>query len=185
MTDNTAKLIAIKPQRPADGVYLGPAHVMRSGNREVRVRLETGDVVDAQLAMALPYISVEGDVVLVTGRDERHYVLGVLSGSGQTALHFRGDVDLRSIGGNVTIHADKGVKLQGDEVAIEARQMSVVADALVQRFNSVMQRVRGLFSSRVKQAQLIVDETAFSKAKSATLLTEESVVINGEQIHLG
>ncbi|MCB0041755.1 MAG: DUF3540 domain-containing protein [Caldilinea sp.] len=171
--------------RDADDLYLGPAHVIEPGLREVRLRLEDGREITGELALALPYRAAEQDVVVVMGRGDRHYVVGLLHGQGKTSLSFRGDVELHAVGGRVAIHGDQGVHVSGDELTLEAQKLKVVADGLVQRFNSVVQQVRGLFSSRVERAHVVVDETAFAKTKSTTMLSDESVTINGEQIHLG
>ena len=76
---------------PAEGVDLGPARVLAdAAGRDVSLALESGASVTAQLALALPYRAVEGDVVLVLSKGARHYVVGVLEGSGLTQLTFRG-----------------------------------------------------------------------------------------------
>lgn len=169
-----------------DGLYLGPATVtVASTLREVEVKLEGGTTALATLALALPYQAVEGDVVLVLGKDNRHWVVGVLHGQGKTSLTFRGDVQMRAIGGSLELAADEGVRLAGKEVEIDSGEIRMLAKSLVQRFDSVLTRVRGLWSSRVEKAHHVIDETAFTHAKSATLVTDETVTINGEQIHLG
>jgi hypothetical protein len=166
-------------------LYLGPATMVVPGTRDVEVRLEGGARVNAQLALALPYVPAEDDVVLVLGKDERHYVVGVLHSSGRTALTFRGNVKLQAVGGSLDLAADEGVRVKGRAVELEARELRMSAQSLVQKFQSVVQRVRGLLRVRAERTDTIVDESALTKAKSASIVTEETMAINGKQIHLG
>ena len=180
-----AQLIQPISEQSADDIYLGPARVTQAGTREVELALESGEQVAAQLALALPYAAVEDDVVLVLGRGGRHYVIGVLDGHGKTALNFRGDVQLRALGGSLRLEADEEVTVRGRKLSLEAIDFKMTAENLVQRAQSAYQRVRDLLSVHAKRTTTVVDETILSKSRSATLLTEETMTINGEQIHLG
>ena len=56
----------------------------------------------------------------------------------------------------------------------------------MEKLGTLYQRVRGLLRrARAGEAQTIVDEGALTRAKSAAILTEETMTINGKQIHLG
>ena len=125
------------------------------------------------------------DVVLALGKDARCYVVGVLSSSGKTQLSFRGDVKLEAIGGSLSLGADENVLVRGKAVDLEAGSLTMRAVDVVQKFESVVQRVRGLLSVRAKRQDTMVDESATTRAKRATILTEETMAINGKQIHLG
>jgi hypothetical protein len=179
--NNLAQIIT-----PTDAsLHLGPATIVRPATRDVMLRLEDGRHVEAQLALALPYVPAENDVVLALGKDARFYVVGILSASGQTSLSFRGDVKLEAIGGSLTLGADEGVRLRGRKVEVEASELTMRAVEVVQKFESVVQHVCGLLSVRAKRHTTIVDETATTRAKRAAIITEETMVINGKQIHLG
>ena len=182
---NVAKLFIEQPGASNGELYLGPAHIVETGLRDVTIRLESGCHVSAQLALALPYIPAEDDVVLALGKGRRHYVVGVLHSSGQTSLSFRGDVRLKAVGGALELTADKGVRVRGSEVDIEARELRLTAESVVQKCWSMVQRVRHLLSVRAERIDTTVDEGTVTKAKRATILTEETVTINGKQIHLG
>ena len=42
-----------------------------------------------------------------------------------------------------------------------------------------------MLSVHAREVHTVVDETHLTKAKSASVLTEETMTINGKQIHLG
>jgi hypothetical protein len=70
--------------------YLGPAAVVEVHPHEIVVSLPDGSTARAQLALALPYVPTVGDVLLVIGKASKHYAIGLLHGSGLTALAFQG-----------------------------------------------------------------------------------------------
>ena len=74
----------------------------------------------------------EGDVLLVIGKDDEHYVIGVLHGTGQSTLTFQGGVDLRAQGGPLTLSSDRGVAIHGPEVEV---------DDLIARVSALLRRV--------------------------------------------
>ncbi len=151
----------------------------------LEVALPGGRRVPVTIALALPYEPVVGDVLLVIGRGEGHYVIGVIEGQGRTALTFRGDVELSSLDGKVVVTGQRGVELRAPEVEVNAGKLRMVAGAVVQRFASVYQRVSELLSVHAGEAHTLVDEGSFTQSKRAVLQTEETVTINGKEIHLG
>jgi hypothetical protein len=167
------------------GDYLGPAEVTGVAGPIVEVEMPDGRRAEATLALALPYEPVAGDVLLVIGRGEAHYVIGVLQGRGRTAIAVHGDVELSSLDGKVVLSGGRGVELRGPEVLVQAGKLRMVADAVTQRFTSVVQRVTELLSVHAGQSHTLVDEGSFSQARSAVIQTEETVTVNGKEIHLG
>lgn len=183
-------------QPGAAPVRLGPATVLRTlptGAVEARLEQgrEAGQVVVAQMAMPIPYEPNEGDVLLVIGTPDApdepggHYVIGVLAGTGRARLEVQGDLSLRSIGGELSLRADKAVRLEAPELGLLGRRLGMVADAVVQRFSTVRQRVTELLDVHAGESQTTVDGASLTQAKSATVLTRDAVVINGKAIHLG
>jgi hypothetical protein len=171
---------------PAEsGSYLGPAEVVAVQGSTVRVSLPDGAVVHAELALAYPYEPAEGDVLLVIGRLSDHYVIGVLRGAGRAVLAFQGDVELRAVGGSLRLSGDESVELHGQAVQVHTGRLQVVADAAVQTFTSLCQRVRSLLSTHAGEAHTVVEGASHTQAKSASILTGETMTINGKQIHLG
>jgi hypothetical protein len=185
-----SNVIAIQRDRapeaePRAPLYLGPATVTRTGPAAVEVRLPTGAAVEAQLALAFTYEPVEGDVLLVIGTEGGHYVIGVLDGRGRAALEIPGDVSVRAVGGVLRLAGDRGVELSAPEVSVQAGALRMIAGAVVQRFTSLRQRVTELLTVHAAESHTQVDGAAHTQAKSATLLTEEKMTINGKAIYLG
>lgn len=178
---------AASDKRPAEGRddYLGPADVTRVSAGSVEAILPGGRAITAKMALAVPYQPVAGDVLLVIGKGEDHYVIGVLRGQGQTRLSLQGDVDLHATDGTLRLSADKGVQISGPEVGIETRRLGIVAGALVEHLASVVRRVTGLLSVQAGDAHTIADGTILQQSRSASILTEETVAVNGRQVHLG
>jgi len=165
--------------------HLGPAEVVRPGVHEITIRLETGDEVAAQPALPYPYAAEPGDVVLAIGHEERYFVIGILSGRGKTRLEIQGDVTLRAVEGTLDLQGDRGMKLQGPEIDIMTPKLRVLAESMVQKCTHVYQRVRDLFTFRAGRAHSVVEGTSFSKSRQAVIVSDEKVMINGKQIHLG
>jgi hypothetical protein len=112
-------------------------------------------------------------------------VIGVLAGTGRTSLALTGDVDLAAIGGELRLSGDRGVSLRGPDVTIETDRLSMFADALVQKFATVVQRVTSVLRVHAGETQTLVDEASITQAKSAQIQTEKTITINGREIHLG
>jgi hypothetical protein len=170
--------------RPRESDYLGPATVVAARGSAVDVELPGGDVAQARLALAYPYQPVAGDVLLVIGRGDACYVIGVLEGTGATVLSFPGAVELRARGA-LTLAGGEGVQIEGPEVGVDAGKLRVMAGTVVEKFGSLYQRVSAMLSVRAEEAETIIDKGSLTRAKSATILTEETMTINGKQIHLG
>ena len=172
--------------------YLGPARVVSPNAPNapnapggVRVELPDGTAVTAQAALAFPYQPAPDDVVLVIGKGGSHYVIGVLQGTGKSVLALHGDVELRAVGGSLTLAGDKGMRLESPELEISAGKLRLMAESIVQRFTHAYQHVREVLSVRAGETHTVVDGTSFAKARSGVILTEEKMAINGKEIHLG
>lgn len=164
--------------------YLGPAEVTASQGGGVTVRLPRGTVVEARPALAFPYEPQVRDEVLVIGTAEGHYVIGVLHGTGKAELSFPADVELRA-GGTLTLAADKGVSVDAPDVSVTARKIQMMAASVAQTFTSLRQRVTELLSTHAGQTHTVVEGSMHSQSKTATILTEGKVAINGKEVHLG
>ncbi|WP_231864773.1 DUF3540 domain-containing protein [Sorangium cellulosum] len=165
--------------------YLGPGQVTAAEGGAIAVELPGGQPVAVEMALALPYEPAVGDTLLVIGREERYYAIGVLHGAGRTVLSLQGDVAVHARDGELSLSGDKGVAIRGPELEVQAGKIRMVADAVVQRFTSMVQRVSALLSVQASESHTVVEKTAFTKAKNATILTEETVTVNGKQILLG
>lgn len=183
MTSAARQIRELTAPRPDD--YLGPAEVIAVEPHELTVEIGTGIRVRARMALAFPYAPEPGDVLLVIGKGEDHYVIGVLQGTGRTALTFQGGVDLRAQGGPLTLSSDQAVAIRGPEVDVEAGKLRMMAGSVVQKFTSLYQRVRDALSVHAGQSHTVVDDRSFMTAKNASIVTEETMNINGSEIHLG
>jgi Protein of unknown function (DUF3540) len=180
---NTARRLATT-DLPLAGDYLGPAEVVGLGP-PLAVRLPSGAVVDAAMALAVPYEPAMADEVLVIGKGEGHYVIGVLHGRGRVSLALEGDVDLHATNGKLRLRGDAGVELLGPELQVRTGRVEVIAGAVIQRFASLTQRVAKLLSVRAGEAHTVVEGAQVTQAESAAILTEGTMTLNGKQIHLG
>src|SRR5262245_55855191 len=88
--ESMSNVALMRPRIEEAREYLGPAVVTEVAADDVVCELPPGPAVRARLALAFPYRPAPGDTLLVIGRGGAHYVIGVLSGSGQTVLAFQG-----------------------------------------------------------------------------------------------
>jgi hypothetical protein len=183
MSHAARKIIELPVPRPSD--YLGPARVTRVAPHELEVEIRGGERALAGMALAFPYAPAEGDVLLVIGKGDEHWVIGVIQGTGKTALAFRGGVEISAQGGPLTLTSDQVVAIRGPEVEVEANKLQMFAGSAVQKFTSLYQRVREAWNVRAGQTRTIVDDASHLTAKSASIVTEETMSINGSEIHLG
>lgn len=165
--------------------YLGPGRVVEARPGAVEVEIGGGERAVAQMALAYPYAPVVSDVLLVIGRGGEYYVIGVLHGTGRATLAFSGGVELRAEGGPLTLSSDRGVAIRGPEMEVETGKLRMIAGSVAQKFGSLYQRVRESLSVHAGQAQTIVEERSSLTAKNASIVTEETMTINGSEIHLG
>ncbi len=165
--------------------YLGPGHVVAAMPHEVEVEIRGGQRARAQMALSIPYEPSVGDVLLVIGRGDDHYVIGVLVGRGKTSLSFQGAVDLRATGGPLTLSSDENVCITGPEMEIHSGKLQVFAGAMVEKLGSLYQRVRETLNVHAGKTHTVVDDASFMTAKNASIVTEETMSINGDEIHLG
>ena len=183
MSNAALAVSALGPSLASD--YLGPARVVRALGGEVEIELPGGAITRARMALAFPYGPSPGDELLVIAKGPSHYVIGVLQGSGATTLSFAGSVELRAEGGPLSLSSSEGVHVTAPDVSVDAGKLRMAAETVVQRFTSLYQKVSALLSVRARESETVIDETSLTRAKSASILTEETMSINGKQIHLG
>jgi len=123
------------------------------------------------------------DFLVVLGKPGELYAVGVLRGPGRTSLAVEGDLDVAA-SGSLRLRGAKGVAIEGGDVTIEAGRQTT-AKTVVEVVGSFVQRVTGLFSQQVRDVHVHAEGSVVMRGKNATILTEESVVVNGEQLFLG
>jgi hypothetical protein len=165
--------------------YLGAAEVTEVEPTAVLVEVPGSGTVRAELAFALPYAPVVGDLLLVIGQGGAYFAIGVLRGSGKTSLSLQGDVDLHAVEGRLRLSGDRGLELRAPELEMYAGKLRVVAETILQKVSSMCQRVQGLLSVHAGETHTLVDGATVAQSKSAAILTEEVVTINGKEIHVG
>lgn len=170
--------------RPAEE-YLGPARVTAVAPHEVVVALDDGASVRAGLAFTLPYTPVVGDVLLVIGRGPRHYAIGVIEGRGQTRLSFQGDVQVESTDGTLRLAGARGVEVRAPAFDLHTGALRIVAREVAHTFDSLRQRVRSVLRIHAGEVQTLVDGGTYTQSKTAAILADEAVTVNGREIHLG
>jgi hypothetical protein len=177
-------LLAAAAQRGE--IYLGPAEVIEARAGEVRVELPEGEVVPVSLAFAFPYEPAPGDALLVIGKgDGEHYAIGVLRGTGRASLAIQGHVDLRAVGGKLHLAGDEGVEIEGPELSLRAKKLRTLAESAIETFSSLYQRVTETLRVQARESHTLVEGAAITQAKTAQIMTEDVVTINGKQVHLG
>jgi hypothetical protein len=152
---------------------------------DVTVALGNGREVSATFALALPYAACEGDLLLLIGDQAGYFVIGVVSGQGKTSLEMQGNVSLRAVGGQLDLTGDEGVRVRGPSVEVHADKLRTVARSVVEMFQTFHQHVAELLHVQAGQQVSIVDEGSYQQAKTTAIQTEETVTINGKEIHLG
>jgi Protein of unknown function (DUF3540) len=181
---------AIRPQHSetsptADGPHVVRAVVTAVSGPGVMVALADGREVSATFALPLPYAACEGDVLLVIGESGEFFVIGIIAGRGKTSLELQGNVSVHAVGGALDLSGDQGVTVRGPVVAVHADKLNTVARAVVETFSSLFQRVTDVVHVHARQQVSIVDEGSYSQAKTTAIQSEDTVTINGREIHLG
>ncbi len=167
------------------GLHLGPAEITSCGPVEIEARVrKTGAVVRVRVALAHAYEPNVGDEVLVIGGPDGHWIIGVLTSTGRAVVSFPGDAEVRA-GGVLKLAGAKGVEIAAPRVELRASRLEAVASEVVHTFKSLRQRVSEIMSTHAGQAHTVVEGSMHTQAKSASILTEETVSINGKSVHLG
>ncbi len=171
----------------AESLFLGPVSVRAvDATGQVEVRLPSGRTTSARLALAFAYEPAEGDdVLLVQKGSEPAWIIGVVRSSGRAVVEFPGDLEIRAKGGKLTLTGDEGLAIESPDVEVRAGKLRTFAGAVIQHVESFTQRVRELHSVYAGESHAIVEGTSLSQAKRTKIVTEETVSVNGREIHLG
>lgn len=164
--------------------YLGPATAVTIEHGRVLVAMPTAKAW-ATLALANGYSPVANDVLLVIGKEDAFYVIGVLAGRGRTTLVAYGDLELKAPQGRIDLLARDGIWLRGGLVQIVAKTWEVVAETARQRFDELCGQVKGVMRWRSKRAETEVEDVHRTHAGRIVQHADQDVSIDGQKIHLG
>lgn len=174
----------MNPTLLASASYLGAGHVLSVETGRVLVQLPAAKAW-ATLALGNGYQPVERDVLLVIGKDEAFWVIGVVAGRGRTTLRAHGDLELQAPHGRIDLLARDGVTLRGGLVQIVAKTLEHVAETARQRFDELCSQVKGVMRWRSKRSETEVEETHRTHAGRIVQHADQDVSIDGDKIHLG
>jgi hypothetical protein len=172
------------PLPEKDELFLGPARVVEMAGSTPKVAIGDREV-RAELALAFPYVPAEGDQLLVVGKQDQYYVIGVLRAQGKVALRFVGDVKLHAVAGKLELTGDRGVEVRGEQVELRSTKLRVLAESVVQKATNVYQRVRETLDVHAGQKRELIEGDLAVRADRASTVTRGTVTINGQQVHLG
>jgi len=163
--------------------YLGPARVMAVDGP--RAQVETPDAFPwAQLAVAHCYRAQVGDTVLVVGKDDAWYIIGVLQGTGASTFTAPGDIEFNAPRGSIRLRASEGVQIKGALLELTGETIEIAAKSLVQTVQDAVTWARRLLRIRAGSINTDVEKTSHLKAGDIVEHAENEVRINGKTINL-
>ena len=165
--------------------YLGPARVLSLS--PLCTRLEEGQAreVEVRVAFAYPFAPEVGDELLVLGRGGAYYAVGVLSARPRSKLEVPGDLEVHAVGGVLRLKGDAQVEVESPEVTLRAQRLRTFADSLQEHAQTVFRWVKETLSERSGETRKVVEGEDLLLAKKAVTLAEETVRVDGSEIHLG
>jgi hypothetical protein len=164
--------------------HLGPARVLAVEGQRVLVALGEAKAW-ATLAMAVAYAPVAGDLLLVIGKEELFYAIGVIAGRGRTTLTAPGDLELLAPHGRIDLRARDGIELRTSTMRFVADKWDAVFGAVRQRCSEFLCHVRGVVRWHARRAETTVDEVHRTQAGRIVQRAEGEVQIDGSKINLG
>jgi hypothetical protein len=166
-------------------VWLGEG-VVRSVDPNGRPHLvlgdELGSVVTAEWAIPFRYRPATGDVLRVVRRGERTWVLGVVRGQGRAQLLFAHGLTLKA--GVLRLRSDVALRLRAKTLRLRAQALEVVVETLHEKVGDATRQL-GRLLLRAGQVRRVVDGDDWTQAGSRTVLAQDAVVVDGEQLKVG
>jgi len=165
--------------------YLGSARV--ESLAPLRVTLLEGEPreVEARVAFAYPFLPEVGDELLLLGRGEAFYAVGVLSARPRSGLEVPGDLEVRAVGGVLRLKGDAQLEVESPEVTLRAQRLRTFADSLQEHAQTAFRWIKETLSERTGETQRVIEGEDLLLAKRAVTLAEETVRVDGSEIHLG
>ena len=168
----------------AQASYLGHGHVLAVEPGRVLLQLPAAKAW-ATLALGSGYQPAVRDVLLVIGKDDAFWVIGVVAGRGRTTLHAHGDLELQAPHGRIDLLARDGVTVRGGLVQVIAKTFEQVAGTVRQRFDDLCCQVKGVLRWRGQRIETEVEDVYRTQAGRIEQHADGDVSIDGAKIHLG
>ena len=164
---------------------LQPAQITAlAGPGRVRLRLEGGAEVSAELALTFPYTPAVGDALLVISELGEHFAIGVLGAEAPRSLAL-GEVGEVLAGGPLVVHADESLTLDAPRVTIRGRALRTFASRLSETADHVDAWVRGLLTERAGEARRVVAGDDVTHAGRSVTLARDKVKLDADVLELG
>ena len=173
-----------KEENPTQEFYLGPAIVLKTDRSMLLLALPE-DNIWAQNAVSFPYQAEPGDKVLVIGRGDAFYVIGVLEGTGKTVFSAPGDLEIKAPRGKIDLVSSEGLNIRTSEMNVVSNRIEFVARSILEKYDNAKCWVRQAFHLRAGSARTVVESTYKVKAKRIVEKAKGEFKIDGEMIHLG
>lgn len=168
----------------SETTFLGPARVLDSDGARVLVAMPDQKAW-ATPAMPYAYDAAPGDTLLVIGRDELFYVIGVIAGAGATTLRAPGDLQIAAPHGKIDLRSKDGVEVRTSKLRFVAESWDAVLGVVRQRCKELLSQVTGVARFRSKRRETTVQDTDRVRAGRIVSKAQRDVQIDGEKIHLG
>jgi hypothetical protein len=167
------------------GVWIGQA-VVRSVDPAGRPLLlfqdGHGSLLTAEWALPFRYRPAAGDVLRVARHGERAWVLGVVSGQGRAQLLFAAGLTLRAR--TLRLRSDVAVKLRAQRLRLRAGTLEVLVETLHEKLGDATRQV-GRLLLQAGQVRRVIDGEDWTQARTRTVLAQDAVVVDGEQLKVG
>ncbi|MCR9244816.1 MAG: DUF3540 domain-containing protein [bacterium] len=164
--------------------YLGPAKVVEARTGRILVAMPDKKAWVTP-AMQFTYEASAGDTLLVIGQDDLFYAIGVLNGSGRTALQVPGDLDLQAPHGRIRMQARDGLEFRAKAVQFVAEAWDAALGTVRQSCEELWTKVRGAMRISTRRRETRIRETDRTRAGRIIQTAAKDVQIDGEKIHLG
>jgi hypothetical protein len=135
--------------------------------------------------MAFPYTPKKGDVVLVIGQAEKHYLIGVLQARGDMTMTFPAGANFRAPKGSFNFSSGESIEMYSPEVKVTAGKWTLLARSLTEKVTDAMRWVANLAQLKAGRRRLLVEGKDYERSERKIVKAKKDVRVNGERIHLG
>ncbi|MDH3376279.1 MAG: DUF3540 domain-containing protein [Gammaproteobacteria bacterium] len=181
---DSVKATTRKEERLESTDYIGPGRVL-----EVRGKQALISAADhkawALMALGYDYEPNVGDVLLVIGKQQSWYVIGVIEGSGELKWTVPHDLEINAPRGEIRLSAAQGISLRTPNLDLVSKKLRVVASSLIERFVNVQRTISDALDVHAGRVRVNVERAHRITAGRILHRAEGDVKLNGRKIHLG